>query len=415
LNVVDKISLLETVADRWNSAGIPYAVAHGLEGYPDRVGRDFDVLIPSRHGRHAIELAHEILQNAGLIVVRPPRLWGERLVAAGFDPQPELLELHTVDEISWGFAPLVGQPTPTIRVGPFAVDPWATFVKRVLLRALAGQTTKLRSELSRYPLLESERASARTRLPELMGLRLAVALVRALDDPEGAGLETLIPQMRQAVTMRMWTRRPAAAFTRAGIALWRRLRQPFSACAPVISVVGPPDSGREALVAAICAGDRLIFTRCITATWVAPIEAAVSRTQHWVRLTRYMFRGSLRSLVTDRLRSSRQELVVYDGSALDLVIHPRRFGLRSASGSRLCSRLVAKPDLTILLEGGALRERTPALPASRSEVDLWMSHLADEPSAVVLSTERPLGELRDTAVRLIVRAFVEKNRRPSPA
>ncbi len=36
----NKVAVLEAVAAAWNQAGIIYAVAHGIDGYPATIGRD---------------------------------------------------------------------------------------------------------------------------------------------------------------------------------------------------------------------------------------------------------------------------------------------------------------------------------------------------------------------------------------
>lgn len=58
---LDKIAILEAIAEAWNRAEINYGVAHGLEGYPQTVGRDLDILIQEDHVKRAINIACKVL------------------------------------------------------------------------------------------------------------------------------------------------------------------------------------------------------------------------------------------------------------------------------------------------------------------------------------------------------------------
>jgi len=410
---VDKIALLEAVAQRWNRDGIPYAIAHGIEGYPNHVGRDLDVLVGSRHGRRAIDLAQDVLEQSGLTVVRPPRLWGERLVAAALEPEPDLLEVHALDGVSWRWGSLTEEPAATIHIGPFAVDLWVRFAKRVLMPLLAADHRKLLSELERYPVDELEAAAAREHLPALVGSRLAEAFQRALQTRDEQAIAKLIPLVRGAVKRYLWTRQPLAALRHVARGFWRRAAQPFSPCGPVICIVGPPGSGKSVLQDAICRGERFVFTRCVATRWTAPRAAAATWTSHLVQIARHLVRSARTSLITDRVHSSRQQLVVYEGCALDLVVSPRRFGLRSDFGARLCWQLLPKPDLVIMLDvpEGVVCRRRPGLSVEQVGVEqaAWRSLMRTTPRLVALPADRPLDELRVHATTLIVKAFVKKN------
>lgn len=410
---MDKVALLEAVAECWNRHRLPYAVAHGLEAYPSCVGRDLDVVVSWRQARRAIDLAQGILEQSGLAVARPLGLWGERLVAASFDPEPDLLEIHAVERICWRFATLAADPISSTRLGPFAIDPWVHFAKRMLLPALAGETRKLRRELERYPLQALEAAAARRRLPAMVGQSLANSFEQALQECDEAAVGSLVGPLRRAITRRAWTRHPAAALGGLRRGLWRRVKQPFSLCGPVVCLVGPPGSGKTSLQLAICQGERLVFTRLVAVAWADRRLPAASHADHWVQLARHLARA-VRRMVADRLHSSRQHVVVYEGCALDLDLSPGRFGLRSSVGARLCWHLLPQPDLILLLDvpPQVLCQRNPELSMEETarEYADWRARLRVIACGLVLTADRPVDELRRTAMRLIVEAFMRKNR-----
>ena len=96
------------------------------------------------------------------------------------------------------------------------------------------------------------------------------------------------------------------------------------------------------------------------------------------------------------------------------MVSPRRFGLRSAAGARLCWGLLPKPDLVILLDlpESVVCRRRPELSAEQvaREYSAWRSLTARTTSAVVLRGDRPIDELRMHTTKLIVEAFMRKNR-----
>jgi hypothetical protein len=52
-----RVSLAEGIAKRWNAATIPYAVVHGLENFPKKLGRDIDLVMRETDVSGAVKYA----------------------------------------------------------------------------------------------------------------------------------------------------------------------------------------------------------------------------------------------------------------------------------------------------------------------------------------------------------------------
>lgn len=414
---MSKIALLERVAEEWNRIGITYAVAHGIDDYPARVGRDLDVLVARRDIARAIDAAEQVLEASGLRVGRPPRLWGERLIASLDGPTPDMLEVHAIPTLTWTGSVLADRPRPSERVGPFAIDPWVSFVKRVLIPLLAGASSRWRDAPSQLATRASECEAARHRLPPLIGAPLAASLLRAIAARDITAAERQAPAVRRALAVRGPARHPGAALALLTRALRRKLAQPFSPCAPVVAVVAPPAIDRQAILRTIADGDRLIFTRCVVRAWGAPARRPVGAGgsgaptrigagRHWLRLAAHYGFALRTALVRDRFASMRQQLVLYDGCALDMVADPARFRLASARGARLCWHLLPKPDLILLITA---RHREGAADADAARWERLLAH--EHGVAAVQACDGALASLRCEALAHIARTFVHMHER----
>src|SRR5919197_3288129 len=52
-----RVALAEAIAASWGERGVAYAVVHGLERYPDRIGRDLDVAVDRESVGRGVETA----------------------------------------------------------------------------------------------------------------------------------------------------------------------------------------------------------------------------------------------------------------------------------------------------------------------------------------------------------------------
>ena len=55
-----RVSLAAEIAKKWNEASVPYAVVHGVENYPQKIGRDIDLVMSKEKIAEALEYAMEV-------------------------------------------------------------------------------------------------------------------------------------------------------------------------------------------------------------------------------------------------------------------------------------------------------------------------------------------------------------------
>jgi hypothetical protein len=363
-------TIVEAIAAAWNRDGINYAVAHGLEHYPDSLGRDLDVLIQSDHAKRALSLGIGVMARSNFLVSRPPELWGPRLVAFRRAAETlESVEIHTFTKLAWAYVVAATRPHPAFYKGPFKIDPWVSFAKRVFIPLLAGDRERFRRrpyELQLHPL---EKEVVQETLPRLCSKERAHLLLRLLEQGSFEGLTPFLPSLRRSLLL--WY--PVANFVGSLVGLMSFLRKrilpPFNRCAPIIALVGPDGVGKSTILQQLRTSALRIFTAVIPKHWrpglLPRLGALVGKSSpfdggpvlprrtpghfHWLRLPYYLVDFSLGSLVKDFADSGTQRLVLYDRCALDMAVDPVRYGLRSCRGTMLLWRLIPKPKPVVLL------------------------------------------------------------------
>lgn len=190
--VVSRVELAERIADDWNSLNLDYVVAHGLEPYPQALGRDLDVVVPSESSAvQAARAAVRCVASAGwrsLLVRKSP--WGlYQVVAVRLDCGTVTtlpIDLLYGDQL-WTHLPVQAFTTrqilalPRKRTGPFVVSPDATFIKAIVRPLLIGDVDRFQEprRLQEWP--QQASASQQALLASLFGDRLGSRYVEDLN------------------------------------------------------------------------------------------------------------------------------------------------------------------------------------------------------------------------------------------
>jgi hypothetical protein len=375
------IAALRELAERWDRLRISYAVANGLNDYPRRLGRDIDVVVDRRHLQAASAAVRSTFERGGwrVVVRRRPELVQHVAISPN---RCDCLIVDLFPGLRWGPVRLVERPVPSFDVDGLCIDPWASFVKRILLHVLVAPRRKFSGCPDRLQLSEAERAAVLARLPRLAGPALADRLLATVAAQDVPGLEALRGPLRKALIVSSARRAPFATL-RTGLQ-WAHARLALATggwAMPTVSVIGPDGVDTAAIVSEVArqAQTRL---RC---------PYVVVRRQEPGILVQLG-----RSLM-DRRISADLGLVVYQRSGFGTGVTWTRASGASAS-RRFLEQLLPKQDLVVVISRAPedVRERTP-------------------PGHMALSPDNDPGATAERIVSRLVDRFLEKNGEASAA
>ncbi|MCH7979823.1 MAG: hypothetical protein IH935_12720, partial [Acidobacteria bacterium] len=432
----ERIALAELIAEAWNAAGINYAVLHGLEAYPSGpLGRDLDILVEASQRWQALQLAVSTWRGKGWSVCRHRKPWVWQLFAfrrhsAGISA----LEIDLKTDFRWGPRFLVRVPQPAQWRGPFAVDPWASVVKQIILPVLSNRMERLQEQPSKLSRDPGEQAALHARLPRFVGKSLSEELVAVLEKTDIEQLRRLAPSLRRAFLRRSLLGRPLEC-VRASLA-WVRdegAERMSLRCAPTFSVEGPDGVGKSTALEQVGHQVPRFFTQIVIKHWrpgllprlghllgrsadSAGVPMPPRRTAGKfgaLRLAYYGVDFILGSYLLDGRDSSLLRLVLYDRWAMDMMVDPYRYGLRASRGTRLFWKLVPKPDRAILLFDSPDRIVARKAELEKDEIERqlreWLRLARRGHVDAVIRVDAPPEELARRITDLVITSFIEKN------
>lgn len=138
-----RVNIATILCQALDNAELPWAITHGAEGFPERVGRDFDILLPESFHRQAVTLVKEVAARHGWSFCLIPLKWaGAPVFLWKLDGETLYsFEMHFINHIDWGGCMLADGKSckyPPVRVNGLPIATWPSFAKRVLTQILAG-------------------------------------------------------------------------------------------------------------------------------------------------------------------------------------------------------------------------------------------------------------------------------------
>lgn len=361
------------LAEALENSGVPYAVTSGIDGFPDAIGRDIDLLIEERDRLAVVKAAARTFCAAGWKLASRRRLNGHYWCFAVDDSTKTVCEFDLAGPLQWGPAIFADHPYPDTKTGPFAVDSYARLVKRLILPLLAGKADKVSKFNSDGFGIGETGTLISKRLQDFFGKDLTARLLAAIHDNSTQDLSKLAPELRKAALSRS-IRNPWGLLRAAVNRVREKLAvSPFEKpLAPVVAVVGPDGVGKSTIIRELreLLPKRLPINGVILRHWrpsflpplgqLAGQEVPQEGIAHpprrkpgklrWVRNLYYSLDFTLGSWLKDRPSSAFNKIIIYDRCYLDMQADPLRFGLPDVKGLASLAKLYRHPDLVVLLE-----------------------------------------------------------------
>src|ERR671937_1353299 len=232
-----RVALAEAIASSWGEGTIEYAVVHGLERYPARIGRDLDAAIGRENVARAVQTAVTCGRDHGFgTVLFRWSHWGLYQLAL-LDPEESValaLDLLCTTNVWRAKAiHLVDEPqleriaAGDDQLGPFRISEEGRFLKSCVRPLLCGDLSRVAADREWSLPVRPPHPIEREQLEELLGRQGASALARVSSPGE---LAASLPGLQ-----RRWARsQPLAAARGFRDAVAGRVRRRFlnpAACA----------------------------------------------------------------------------------------------------------------------------------------------------------------------------------------
>lgn len=323
-----RVDLAETLAAAWNQHGLRYVVVHGLDRYPDEVGRDLDILVHADDSDLMTWITVAAIEGQGWRAVEPPAIWGHRVVAFSGALG---LELHPVTQLSWREVRFVDKPLASQFVGAFPVDPWASYVKQILMPGFHGDGRKVIENDASLELTDAQRTWIGQRLQGLM-LKGDHGLATSIAARRGEDLVKALPGLRAALVKRAWRTSPISS----AAAIYRKILERGAAIThssgTTMRIIAAEGTSASEIKRSLEAADRTIFTGIVCREFPVKNDSRTSRIFQYVR-------SAWSTVATDRFALRGQTVVFHIWT-----------GMRHRRHVRSVAGLAPRPDGVVVMQ-----------------------------------------------------------------
>jgi hypothetical protein len=419
-----RVAIAEKIADAWNREEVLYAVGHGLERYPQALGRDLDVFVSPRDMERAFDIALRVFRQNGWAFACPRTPYRLRPIYV-FKDQVHL-QVDLFPGLYWRGVPLVEHIEQDAQIGPFHIDLWAHFAKSILTKLLAGELPgKFNRDVLQDQLVVSK-------CKHILGHFLSSHLLSVLRRQDEEAIRKISPILRRTLLRRELVFRPwriIGIFPLLNI----RVKRFFVPVAPIVALVGPDGVGKSTILDTISQNGSFPFLGTVVKHWrpgllpppaffkhmrrpEKPCSLVPNRKPgkaHLIRLIYYSIDFFLGHFLKDNPVACTPKLILYDRCALDMAVDPVRYRLASAKGTMISWRIIPKPDMVILLHDKPKRIRARKAELEEKEIERQLNEwlkLAEQGlvNAVIEIDAEPVVIARRIK-EVIIRKYVERN------
>ncbi len=368
-----RIEIFLNLVEFWNLHQFEYGVAHGLENFPKRIGRDVDVLVSNDNIEKMLTVTENFLKNQGWIVKTIKKPWAYWIhIFKNINGEMIGFEIDLFSRMSWGSLMLVIGPCLISYKDNIPLSVWGGFVKRVFIQILGGNFNRFVDRPEELTIYTYEFDVVKTKLQGILGKELADSFTLHIQEKDIERLWGLQKKMCFKVLskgLRQVTRLPIVV--KDWLLKQYSLRFFPRKTAPIISFIGPDGVGKSTVIDKFREHlkEQHAFAGVIVKHWrpgLLPSLATLIGKKHqtsdgislprrkaggfyWFRYLYYLIDFLIGYYMVDLRFSTTMQVVLYDRHAVDMEVDPVRFGLSSNKGLALFRKVIPKPDITFLL------------------------------------------------------------------
>lgn len=369
-------SAIEKAFQALNAGGICYGIVNGAFDYPDRVGRDIDVLVAWRDVESATRLVAQAFTDAGMEV------------KCLFTPY-DVVQIHAycfTDEFIWGaeidliteyiwagclLCPEMTSESQVLVRGELKIDPWGNFVKAVLIQLLCGSLEKAKKNAIAGNSVWSDSNSGKAILNQLRTIYrsdMAEKLWAMILAGDGEGLLSMRGELRRETVLGCIRKYNPLQNLR-NLFLWgtwliKRKTNSWRAV-PVVAILGDDEQRISKIIARLesAISARYVFVTATRRDWRAELAAADIHPKSETRggfglLQRFWSMCKLMRLAKTVLKKDQQKSREFRLPLLnqfwgDVVKNPSDYGMAPGILLQWLIKLLPAPDCVVLLRGDA--------------------------------------------------------------